>query len=371
MSTSSVVISECDLYRYELPFTAPLHLNGEESSHRRGLLVRVSTEQGHAGWGDAAPLPGFSAESRSEVEVHARSALSHWPGMHLSEFEEGLVDGMEGLPLDVDSPSSFRFAMESAAVEVLAAVHETAVPDILGEPRQAVTLNALLPRADANARAQALRWQREGYQAIKVKVGGRGVEEDVARVRAVREALDASVALRVDANRAWSLDEAVTFAENVQDLDIAYVEEPLADPTLLSTLVSDTRLPVALDETTRETTPSILRDLTGVSAVVLKPTLLGGLQRTWNWGSVARETDTTRVLSAAYESGVGLRMLVALAAIGPEVPVGLSTYDRLATDVYAPPLPLRGPRIDVASVMDPSPSRIAWDRIELVERFSA
>jgi len=367
-----VVISEGAFYRYELPLTAPLQLGDDEVTRRRGGLVRVETTEGHVGWGDAAPLPGFSPETLAEVEEHARTVLPQWMGKGLPDVQrKPLEEALRARPLDASAPPSLRFAMESAMVDLAAAARPGSVAEVLGTPRRTVTLNALLPRSVANGPAQAVRRQEEGYRALKVKVGQGGVEDDIDRVRAIRNALDDSVALRADANRTWSFDEALTFGRATEDLRISYVEEPLADPTRLNDLIEKTSLSVALDETTRETTPKVLFDGPNVSAVVLKPTLLGGLVKTKSWCRAAQETDATPVLSAAYESGVGLRMLVALAATGPEVPVGLSTYDRLAADVYTPPLPLGGPNVDVASVAAPSTSRIAWDRLNLVEQFSA
>ena len=366
-----VTISEGALYRYALPLTAPLQLGSEAVTRRRGVLVRLTTEEGCVGWGDAAPLPGFSDETLGDVEQHARAALPRWTGTSFFDAQRDLDAMLQDLPFEAEAPSSFRFAMEGAVVGAAAAAHEASVPEMLGTPRQTVALNALLPRSGANGPTQAVRRQEEGYRAVKVKVGRGGVEEDVERVRAIRDALDASVALRADANRAWSFDEAVTFADGIDDLPIAYVEEPLADPARLDDFIERTSLPVALDETTREAPPATLRGLPGVTAVVLKPTLLGGLQRTREWGRVARDAGAAPVLSGSYESGVGIQMLVALAASGPAVPVGLSTYDRLAADVYAPLLPIGGPNVDVPAVATPSTARIAWERLDLIERVSA
>ena len=372
MPSAAMMISDGAVYRYALPLTAPLQLEGEEVARRQGVLVRLATDQGSVGWGDAAPLPGFSPETLAEVEEHARAVLPQWMGRRLPDGQrEPLEDTLRGLPLDASAPPSLRFAMESAMVDMGAAGHPGSVAEELGTPRRTVALNALLPRSVPNGPTQAVRRQEEGYRALKVKVGQGDVEDDIDRVRAIRNALDDSVALRADANRAWSFDEALAFGRATENLELSYVEEPLADPTRLTDLIEKTSLSVALDETTRETTPQALLDGPNVSAVVLKPTLLGGLVKTKSWCRAAQETGATPVLSAAYESGVGLRMLVALAATGPEVPVGLSTYDRLAADVYAPPLPLGGPNVDVASVAAPSASRIAWDRLDLVEQFSA
>jgi O-succinylbenzoate synthase len=366
-----VTISDVALYRYELPLTTPLQFSSGEMRRRTGLLVRVVTEQGVDGWGEAAPLPDFSAETLSDIVRSAQDLFSRWPGTQLPPSEAGLDEALQAVPLEAEGPPSLRFAVETAVVELIAKGRGTAIPAVLGSARSTVRVNALISHSDpAEGPAEAVALQDAGYQALKVKVGRAPVEDDIVRVRAIREALDSSVALRLDANRNWSWDQAVTFAEALSDRALDYVEEPLAAPENLGELTDQTGFPVALDESTRETAPSVLRDLPEVSAVVLKPTLLGGVRCTQDWFDAARTTPTTPVLSTSYESGVGLRMLAALAATGPETPVGLSTYDRLAADVYEPPLPLKGSTLDVASVCAPSNAQIAWDRLTLVDRFS-
>ena len=362
-------IATVDLYRYELSLTTPLRLGASTTQHRRGLLVRLETEQGGIGWGDAAPLPGFSAETLSEVVACARDTAPQWAGTEISEPEGGLEDSLSALPMPEESPASLRFATESAVVDLLASVCDTSVASVLGAPRTTVALNALIPSTD-DGPAQAAQYREEGYRAVKVKVGQREMAKEADALRAIRNELGERVALRVDANRAWSLDEAVEFAEATRDLQIAYVEEPLADPGQLEDLAQKTDVPIALDETTREVNPKVLRDEMSVAAVVLKPTLLGGIRETRAWSQTAQEHVITPVLSAAYESGIGLRMLVALAAVGPDTPVGLSTYDRLADDVLLPPLRVDGPTIDVKSVVD-APGFVDEDQLEHIDAFSA
>jgi len=364
-----VVIAEVALYRYELPLTASLRLGNDTLRHRRGLLVRVDTEQGAVGWGEAAPLPGFSDETLSEVMACARDAAPRWTGTEIPDGEVALDRSLAALPADPEDPLSFRFAAESAVVMLLAAARDTSVPAVLGDARSTVALNALIPRPD-DGLGQADRYREQGYRAVKVKVGRGPVEDDADQIRAIHRALGDSVALRADANRAWSLGEAEAFAAATRDVPVAYVEEPLADPSQLSTLAAQTTLPIALDETTRETGPDVLQDRPFVAAVVLKPTLLGGVQKTRAWSQTAREHEATPVLSAAYESGVGLRMLVALAAVGPDTPVGLSTYSRLAADVLRTPLHMNGPTVDVVSVVR-APIHVDKDRLNLVKTFSS
>ncbi len=319
-------------FRYRLPLRAPLRLGAHTIAAREGLLVRVTVATGGAGWGDAAPLPGFSSETLDEAAEALDAAASALRGRAVEEALAYVA--AEG------ATPSVRFGLELALFDLRAQAAATPLPAVLGPaPRSVVSLNGLIAETGPAALAAAERLPAAGYRAVKLKVGRQAVADDAALVRRVKARLGAA-ALRLDANRAWSLDAARAFAEAVADVPIAYVEEPLADPSALPTLAAETALPVALDERVQEgarpAAPPYAR------AVVLKPP-----------AAEAVAVGATPVLSAAFESGVGLRGLVALAAClgADDVPAGLDTYRRFSADVLRPRLPLSGPRVDVAAVM--------------------
>lgn len=363
-----VIVADVDLYRYELPLTTPIELGTETTGHRRGLLVRLTTADGAVGWGEAAPLPGFSAETLADVIEHAHSGTHQWTGTRIPFPEDSLDRALRTLPAGDACPASLRFALESAVVDLLATADRTSLAAVLGAPRSTVELNALIPDLLDGGEEQAARLRDAGYRAVKVKVGRGGATKEADHLRALRRALGDEIALRLDANRAWSMEVAVAFAEALGDVGVAYIEEPLTDPARLEPFVAQTGLPVALDETTREVGPEVLREHP-VSAVVLKPTLLGGLRKTRQWIWAAREHDVAPVISAAYESGLGLRMLVALAATTSATPAGLSTYERLASDVLTPRLPLNGPTVEVGAVTA-SEFSIDWSRLDPLNESS-
>ena len=156
------------------------------------------------------------------------------------------------------------------------------------------------------------------------------------------------MALRLDANRAWTWDEAVQFAESTSSLDLDYVEEPLATASKMPELWVDTRMPVALDETLQQ--PDGAESIRGwAEAIVLKPTLVGGLMATLRMAAAARSVGVRSVLSASFESGVGLRGVAAIAAATDAEPAGLDTYRWLAEDVLGP-LPFSQPTVDVSAL---------------------
>lgn len=350
-----MTISDVDLYHYRLPLAEPLPVGGRTLTERRGLLLRVTDEGGGEGWGEAAPLPGFSPESLDEATDGAQRLRAALTGLHVPAAEVDAV--LRAVPTN-EGPPSVRFAAESAVVELVAARRGTSVTRVLGGTADTVALNALIT-TDADFEAAAEQVRRAGYRAVKLKVGRAAVEADAQRVRQLHAALGDAVALRLDANRRWTLPDAAKFAEILDDVPLAYVEEPLQDPTNLVSLVGKTGLPVALDETTREWTPEEVPEALPVRAVVLKPTLLGGITETRRWAAWARHHNAAPVVSASYESGVGLRMLVALAGALSNGPVGLSTYPRLAADVLRPRLPLDGAAVDVEQVYASAVDRTA------------
>ncbi len=353
-------ITDAQLYRYRLPLTAPLSVGDRSLTERHGLLLRIVGLGGTEGWGDVAPLPGFSSESLSEARNQVRRVVPKLAGFEL--MGKGIEDVFRSLAVN-DTLPSVRFAIESAVVELLAAVRGESVLQVLGGGRQSVSLNALIPDSTEDLAAAAKRIRAQGFRAAKLKVARRSVEADASRVRTLHAELGEDVALRLDANRGWSYDDAVAFADAVSDVPLSYVEEPLRDPTRLAELADVTGLPIALDETTREYEPTILAHGLHIRAVILKPTLLGGIGVSREWARRAKKRGAVPVVSASYESGVGLRMLIALAASLSEVPAGLSTYTQFKTDVLRPRLALDGSEVNVEPIYSSKVDRSAVERV--------
>lgn len=360
-----MTVSDVDLFTFTVPLTAPLQLGDNSVKTRRGLLIRLRSEDGATGWGEASPLPGFSRETLTDVVNYARSVRSDWTGRAIPVSQRDVVFLLETFPFRSDCPPALQFGFECAVVDLIASARDENLSNVLGESRDTVLLNGLVSNV-VDGRSEAVEQLREtGYRAVKVKVGRAPLFEEAEGVRALSEKLGEGVALRLDANRAWALESALRFAEAIRSVEIDYLEEPVSDPTDLAEFVTQTGLSIALDETTRETNPDVLTTAPWVSAVILKPTLLGSIQDTWTWIQIAKNHDVTPVISASYETGIGLRMLTALAAVGPDTPVGLSTYDRLRNDVVRPRLPITGPSVDVETVCAPV-ADVDWSRLDPV-----
>ena len=94
----------------------------------------------------------------------------------------------------------------------------------------------------------ARRLIEKGYRTIKLKVGRHSLNEDIVAVKALRTTAGNGTEIRLDANRAWSLKEAVSFGKSVADCRIQYIEEPLKEAADLTQFFKQTGIPFALDE---------------------------------------------------------------------------------------------------------------------------
>jgi o-succinylbenzoate synthase len=340
-------IASIDIFRYTLPLSRPLKAGSTSFDTRSGYIVRVADDAGHVGLGDVAPLPGVSRESFEQaLEATINLCRGVWLGdaAHL----DAIVRSFEETP---SAPTGFFMAQDMLLAQIDGV---TLAEHLGGQSRDAVSVNALLDWDEGTADAELQRVHDAGYGTVKLKVGRAAIDEDVRRVHAVRDALGGDITLRLDANQSWDMDAALRFATGVRDCAIEYIEEPLQDPAHIGDFAGDTGLAVALDESVAYHIHRIgtLQRTQGVSAVVLKPTLVGGLANVVEFAREAHLLGITPVVSACYESGVGIAGLAHLAAAltVEDVPAGLDTYHLLREDVLGERLELVEGRLRLAQI---------------------
>lgn len=215
-----------------------------------------------------------------------------------------------------------------------------------------VTVPALGPQAAFDLVAAS------GCTTAKVKVAEPGQVEgdDLARVEAVRAALGSAGRIRVDANGAWSVDDALRRLRQLNRFELEYAEQPCATVTELAQLRRQlarrgVAVLIAADESIRRAgDPEQVVALEAADVAVLKVQPLGGVRRCLE---LADRLGLPVVVSSALESSVGLAAGVALAAALPELPYacGLNTATMFTTDVTDEPLVAEAGHIVVRPVV--------------------
>ncbi|MFB6236046.1 MAG: mandelate racemase/muconate lactonizing enzyme family protein [Halopenitus sp.] len=337
------------LTAFSLPLARPLETARGEITEREGFVVTLDPESDEVparGVGEATPLPGWTESlSACRTALEQRAAGENDTGPHLNP----------GIPAS-DAPAA-RHGVSLALMDATARSDGVPLSTILASeagfpsPAETVPVNATVGDDSAVATATAaLSAVESGYHAVKVKVGARALDEDVERLRAVRDAVGENVRIRADVNGAWDRETARRALPKLAAVDVAYVEQPLEADDLAghAMLRAESSVDVALDETLAQVDVETVLDADAADVLVLKPMALGGPDRAVEAARAATEADVEPVVTTTIDAVVARTAAVHVAAAIPEVRAcGLATGDMLASDLASDPAPIEGGSIDV------------------------
>ncbi|WP_136042941.1 MULTISPECIES: o-succinylbenzoate synthase [unclassified Microbacterium] len=233
--------------------------------------------------------------------------------------------------------SPFTEYDDTEAATWLAAAIDFAWREQPAPVRDRIGVNATIPAVDAAQVAELLE-RFPGCRTAKVKVAepGQSLADDVARVRAVRDAMGPEGRIRVDANGAWNVDEAEHAVHALCEYDLEYVEQPCATVPELADLrkrVKYMGIPVAADESVRKSSDPLAVARAGAAdLLVIKAQPLGGITHALQ---IVTAAGLPVVVSSALDTAVGLSQGAALAAALPtlDYDCGLGTASLFLDDV--------------------------------------
>ena len=293
--------------------------------------------------GEVAPLPGLHTED-IDLAYGQVSALCEMLRGKRFDISDTIMDLDERVP-EIQSAlkhmgltelyPSVRFGLEAALWE--AATRE------LPQELQRVPVSALLdPHGLSNIEIRKIANElvRDGYRCIKVKAGRTDDPAiDAEYLKIIRDAVGADISIRIDSNQAWTLEQAVQYADAVKDCNIEYMEEPLLNPGELSAWARYSEIPLAIDESLDQgffdlSDPSCIIPKS-VKYAVLKPSLIGGMSHTLAMANMAASRGMTPVASSCFESPLGLMHLAkisSLIGLNSQIAHGISTESWFAED---------------------------------------
>jgi L-alanine-DL-glutamate epimerase-like enolase superfamily enzyme len=312
--------------RRKLRLKVPLETSYGTVTERELLAVSLTDGDGISGHGEAAPLEAYDGVSVERVE------------QALAGYEPILAawrDGMNGAQLidacrRVDDLPQALAAVDLALWDRAGRRAGKPVAALLtDDPATTVAVNATLTALDrAGVAQQAARAVSEGFTCVKVKVG---VGDDAGRVAAARAAVGPEVALRLDANGAWSVEEAVRTIDALAPAGLELVEEPTHGLQEVREVRERVSTRVAIDETAAE--HGALG--AGVAdAVCLKIARCGGISGLIAAATLVRASGAEAYVASTFDGPLGiaaaLHAAAALASRGPVPYCGLATLGMFA-----------------------------------------
>jgi L-alanine-DL-glutamate epimerase-like enolase superfamily enzyme len=300
------------------------------------LTISLTGEDGVTGYGEAAPLEAYDGVSLARVE----QALERYRPVLAGAARMNGAEIVDACRRADDLPEAFA-AIDLALWDRAGRRAGRSVASLIaGTPASRVAVNATIAALDrAGAAEQAAEAVAQGFGCLKVKVG---VGDDAGRIAAVRAAAGAHVALRVDANGAWSVEQAVRSIQALSPSGLELVEEPVHGLAAVREVRERVAVRVAIDETAAEHGALTA----GVAdAVCLKISRCGGISGLLAAASLVRASGAEVYMASSFDGPLGLAAGVhaaaALASRGPLPACGLATLG-MFEDLADPLAPVRG-----------------------------
>jgi L-Ala-D/L-Glu epimerase len=286
------------------------------------ILLRLEGADGVLGHGEAAPLHGYHDVTTDGVLAaldRCRTVLSDADG----EDPAAVLGRCAEL---ADLPQALS-AIDLALWDQAGRRAGEPVWKLLGadDPRP-VAVNATIASADrAGAAREAATAASAGFRSLKVKVA---IGDDAGRLAAVRAAVGLDLDIRVDANGAWSVDEALASLRMLEPVGLELCEEPVRGLHATAALMQQTLVPVSIDETAAA---QGALDRRWCDAVCLKIAAFGGISGVVRAARQARDAGYQVYLASTLDGPLGIAgALHAAAAIAPDRPCGLATLGQFA-----------------------------------------
>ena len=321
---------------HKLAFKRPAGTSRGVLNHRR-VWYLVLEKEGKTGVGECAPLPGLSAETIPEVEQILDTLVADPDGFLAGASPETI-------------PSSVWFALETALKDLAQPGSQILFPSGFTRGQTGIPINGLIWMGDpAFMKTQIREKLDQGWHCIKLKIGALQFAQELAILKSIRAEYSADdITLRVDANGGFSAQEVENRLDQLADLDIHSIEQPIAKGQWaeMANICRHSPVDIALDEEligihNRSEKCRLLGTL-APRYLVLKPSLHGGMSGCDEWIALAQSHEIGWWITSYLESNLGLNAIAQWAFTkNPQLHQGLGT-GQLFTNNMASPLTIRG-----------------------------
>ncbi|MEM6673772.1 MAG: dipeptide epimerase [Planctomycetota bacterium] len=307
-------IKEIHLHALTVPLKEPFVISFGPITHARNVVVRVLTDAGLIGTGEASPFPTLVGETQETALAIGENLGSLWIG----EDPLAIEARMAQLNAAVPGNTTIKSAFDMALYDLLGKACGLPLYRVLGgAPPGPIFTDMTVSIGDPGDMVeQALRFQREGFPQLKVKLGGDPLE-DVDRIRAVREAVGRDIPLRVDANQGWDPSGALTALRGLEPHRIDYCEEPVPrwNHDGLVRVAAASPIPIMADESAFDHRDTFRLAKTGALQLVnIKLAKSGGIADALKVVAVAEAAGMRCQVGCMAETRFALTALVHLAA---------------------------------------------------------
>lgn len=254
--------------------------------------------------------------------------------INLENYEAKVAETCANLSIDLSEWPSIKFGVETALLDLKNGGQGIIFNNDFISGNKSIPINGLIWMGDPDFMQEQIEEKlNQGYKTIKLKIGAIDFDAELNLLKSIRDRYSKDeITLRVDANGAFSSEEALDKLTQLSKLDIHSIEQPIRQGQIfaMKQLCAESPLPIALDEeligVNHKSEKMALLDTIQPHYIILKPSLHGGIEGTKEWISLAEERNIPWWITSALESNIGLNAICQLTAeYSNELPQGLGT----------------------------------------------
>lgn len=326
------------------------HGIGAISGEIRNVILRLETEDGLVGWGEASPWPAFTGTAEATaaaLDVHLRPRIL---GRAASQVMQIMVEAETALIGHSDA----KAALEMALYDLMGRELEVSVSDLLGgRCRDDIPLSVSIANPDFNADiALAERIVEDGVRLFKIKTGVAGHDFDVMRLETLKKRFP-QVEIRVDYNQGLTPLEAMRCVPDIDSFEPGFIEQPVRAPhwQAMKDLRAATRAPLVADESVFSPNDALRATRENIAdAFSVKIMKSGGMRRGQEIAAIAAAAGIACYGGDMFETGLAHLAGTHLCATTPNISLGCEFYQAtyyLETDLLAEPFPATDGKVTV------------------------
>ncbi|MEW6651961.1 MAG: dipeptide epimerase [Bacteroidota bacterium] len=239
-------IKNVEIYKADIPFYEPFRIAIMEITAAQSVFIKINTDDGIYGMGEANPYWGITGETQSMNLAASVDLAKIILGKDALNIEERNREMNKYLAFN----STIRSAFDMALYDIIGKAAGLPLYSLLGGGKRSFwTDNTISIGEPEYVAKKAVDYKNQGFQAIKVKLGTTK-ELDVARIHAIRNAIGDSLPIRIDANQGWDYHTALNTLKALEKYSIEYCEQPIAhwDYENMKKLREGTSIAIMADE---------------------------------------------------------------------------------------------------------------------------
>ena len=301
--------------------------------HTKETFFLVLEEEGNFGIGECALFRGLSADDRPDYEEKL-----DWLCRHIHLSKETLLESLREFP-------SIQFGLEQAFLSLSSEDTFLLFPSAFTQGNKGIPINGLIWMGDKDYMlAQIIEKIKEGFSTIKLKIGAIDFQTELDLLHFIRDHFsEKEITLRVDANGAFSPQNALKKLDQLAAFGIHSIEQPIAAKQWnnMRELCKHSPIPIALDEELigifKEQDKRELLESIHPQYIILKPSLVGGIAGSIEWIELAESMHIPIWITSALESNIGLNAISQFTyTLHSPLPQGLGTGGLFTNNISSP-----------------------------------